>query len=174
MTKMVRSVLYVTLVLVTINSRMGGSGGKNMALPTLCLPGRASCSVPWREYQFWVLCIKTLIIVWFEEVKICLLVRECSLESWSSSSDHGQTQGRQAHSACSVPGRYNQQASSLQFPYYTGVHTRMHMHVHTQVRIHKHKRTHTSAVEPSTYNKDISMHGVTLCSFNSLSLSVPH
>lgn len=93
---MVRSMLYVTLVLVTINSRMGGSGGKNMALPTLCLPGRASCSVPWREYQFWVLCIKALITVWFEDVKIGLLVRECSLESWSSSSDHGQTQGRQA------------------------------------------------------------------------------
>lgn len=28
--------------------------------------------------QFWVLCIKTLIIVWFEKMKICLLVRECS------------------------------------------------------------------------------------------------
>ena len=137
---MVRSVLYVTLVLVTINSRMGGSGGKNMALPTLCLPGRASCSVPWHEYQFWVLCIKTLIIVWFEEVKICLLVRECSLESWSSSSDHGQTQGRQAHSACSVPGRYNQQAvfSSLTTQACTHARTCTHMHrcVYTNTNAH--------------------------------------
>lgn len=39
-------------------------------------------------------------------------------------------------------------------------HTHRHVHTHAQACIHKHKCTHTSAVELSIYNKDVSMHGL--------------